>query len=376
MTSVQTTTVHEMGYGVEDTSSYHAIRRTQLRKQHNQHNLDEIRSRSSPILDKLQIPCEFAPIKRIISPISPVPSLKEQAPFTEYKPRDKIKVDQQAPIKELYVSPHPDDICYSCFSTVTRDQSVKNQQHTIERADNGRVIVTVFSKSRCANGELGEQLKRNVEDITRVRKVEDENFAKTVGCNLKQLGLPDSSARDEYSRWTHLADEDLQEQHRVVKDHPRYLEAEKSLSSVVRWAVHCKAAIYMPMAVGCHVDHLMTRVAVTCIMDQIKSERKIEILPIRLTYYEDLPYAYYVTEESIQKLAKAVLPVTATSKLIPVDANTWQRKKEAVMAYETQMKPIILPALHDRAITLATLEKDAITNNTDALLRERIWIVQ
>lgn len=398
MASVQTAPVLDAStHSMDGPTLYTAYNASSRIRKHHQ-DFDEVilPRNTKPTLERVMIPEDCRPLKRINSPRSPLLSpyasrLAEAASAFAKTAMDQSCVNvikqeircssiQQYPfLRELFVSPHPDDICYSCFSTVSKGKEEKDDgKHSILSRDNdpGRAIVTVFSKSRCANGELGEKLKRNVEDISRVRKDEDEQFAETVGCKLISLGLPDSSARDEFSRsWTHLADEDLQEQNSTVKSHPFYYEAQKALDPIIRWAIQCKAAIYMPLAIGCHVDHLMTRVAVSSIFEEIKMENRLIKLPIKLTYYEDLPYAYYQTEEYIQKLVKTVISKTAEPTLIEVDEECWEKKRRAVLGYATQMKPIILPALHERAVTLASLEKTGLCREEHKNLKERIWLV-
>jgi LmbE family N-acetylglucosaminyl deacetylase len=354
----------------EGLNMYQPLYRAHSRKHFTEVEKDDLPRSNRPAVEKVVIPDDFRSLKHVAnrSPLSPRPFLSAKlAPVPNIISLTTVtapvvnEIKPFAPIKELFVSPHPDDICYSCFSTVSQgDKGV---------IDGERVIVTVFSKSRCANGELGEQLKRSIPDISRVRKVEDEAFAGMVGCKLYSLDQPDSSARDEFSRWTHLADQDLEEQHRVVKSHVQFPETVRVLSPILRWAVKCKAAVYMPLGVGCHVDHLLTRVAVTTIFDEIKAERNAK-LPIKLTYYEDLPYAYYVTEESIHALAKTVLTSEAKSSLIPVDQDCWEKKRKAVLTYATQMKPTILPALQERAVTLASFD---VQQGEKINLKERIW---
>jgi LmbE family N-acetylglucosaminyl deacetylase len=378
MTSVDSKVLYDSLQGLK-LNMYEPFRRSSLRKHYTEVDEETLPRSNRPALTSIIIPDEhfaFSYLAAARSPLSPH-SLPSKSAFaitaaaTEQATLSQAKVlcsDKFPVIKELFISPHPDDICYSCFSTVEQGKEDVKQVGTDLEGE--RVIVTVFSKSRCANGELGDQLKRNVEDISRVRKTEDEQFAAMVGCKLHSLGQPDSSARDEFSRWTHLADQTVEEQQRVVKLHSHFQATYKAIAPILRWAVQCKAAIYMPLGVGCHVDHLLTRVAVTCIFDDIKAEKKIEKLPIQLTYYEDLPYAFYVTEQSIQDLAKEILPKDAKSSLISVDQECWEKKQKAVQTYATQMKPTIIPALNERAQTLASLE-----NVPSSSLKERIWTV-
>ncbi|UZJ55634.1 hypothetical protein CBS101457_004954 [Exobasidium rhododendri] len=270
-------------------------------------------------------------------------------------------------LRELFISPHPDDICYSCFGTAVQKEGNPNNTH------NGRMIVTVFSQSRCCNGHLAEKLNRNVSVITDVRKEEDESFAKSVNCRLLQLGLSDSSARDEFSRKEDLAIKSKAEMAEATKMHPSYARVQQALNDIIRWAIKCKAAIYLPLGIGCHIDHMMTRVAAESIMEEIRRESPTKKLPVMVTYYEDLPYAFYQTEETIEKMATTVIAGKSEVCLVPLDDELWERKTAAVQAYVTQMKPTILPSMESRAIFLAGSETHSEEEGTQR--RERTWIL-
>jgi LmbE family N-acetylglucosaminyl deacetylase len=270
-------------------------------------------------------------------------------------------------LTELYMSPHPDDICYSCYGKV----------HKGERSHRGsqgssRLIVTVFSQSRCCNGHLGEELKQNVDDITKIRKDEDEAFASSVGCKLIQLGLSDSSARDEFSRREELHIESKAEQAKAVKQHPTYAKVENALTDILRWAVKCKATIYMPLGIGCHIDHLMTRVATESILEDIRRESVTSRLPVQVNYFEDLPYATYQSNETIDRMTATVTGAKATEQLVTLDQLAWSQKRRAVEGYATQLKPTIIPSLKSRASYLADQVDDSDKQDQNQL-RERVW---
>ena len=86
----------------------------------------------------------------------------------------------------IFLSPHPDDIAYSCYGPLVNPP--------VPRLDSS-LILTVFSVSRHATGELGRRGCQH--EVTRVRKAEDETFASSVGCRLLSLDFPDSSVRNE-----------------------------------------------------------------------------------------------------------------------------------------------------------------------------------
>jgi LmbE family N-acetylglucosaminyl deacetylase len=268
-------------------------------------------------------------------------------------------------LTELYMSPHPDDICYSCYGKVH-----KGERSPRGNASSSRLIVTVFSQSRCCNGHLAEELKQNVDDITKIRKDEDEAFASSVGCRLIQLGLSDSSARDEFSRREELAIESKADQAKAVKMHPTYAKVQSALTDILRWAVKCKATIYMPLGIGCHIDHLMTRVATESILEDIRRESTMSRLPVQVNYFEDLPYATYQSQETIEKMTATVIGEKGIEQLVALDQLAWSQKTRAVQGYATQLKPTIIPSLESRALHLAD---QAGIEQEGTQLRERVW---
>lgn len=223
----------------------------------------------------------------------------------------------------------------------------------------GDVIVTVFSTSRCANGEIGSRLEHSVHNTTTLRASEDEAFAREVNADLVWLGFPDSSARDESSRRPDLGIEAMRGAAGTPSEnvkHAVFDDVRRSLVPIVLNAVSCGAQMYLPLGVGCHVDHWMVRVAVMSIINELvrtSISTSPEALLETLNFYEDLPYADQTTGSAIEVLAHAVLPVGATARLVPLTNEDWMRKQALVQAYASQMKPTILPSLYAHAQRLA-----------------------
>lgn len=286
----------------------------------------------------------------------------------------------------------------SSISSGSRRNSAVELKHDTQNA----LIVTVFSKSRCANGEIGAKLNRNVEDTTCLRTEEDQAFARSIGCDLLQLGFPDSSARDEPSRRPDLAEAAMKSSPGTkIRDVDHYIfeDVRKSLEPIVWMAIRAGAKIHLPLGVGCHVDHWMVRVAVLSILDELDvklgettsllseplkgifSTHLIggqEPLHERLIFYEDLPYADAQTNSHVERLAKSVLPLGSKAKLVHLTESDWCKKRCAILAYASQMKPTILPSLYNHATRLAQLGK-SIDPNFDStknhLVAERIWVI-
>lgn len=360
------------------------------------------------------------------------------------------------PMKRIFFSPHPDDIAYSCFGTIQNkprccsshnDGAVQSTFGIItpppspqpeEEASgyytsknkylprecpsvtsscsvqptsslygprvigpsSGDVIVSVFTTSRCANGEIGATLKHSVPDTTSLRAKEDEAFARKIGSDLVWLGFPDSSARDEPSRRPDLTQKALSSKQGTMierVDHEIYDDVRLALIPIVKNAVQCGAQMHIPLGVGSHIDHWMVRVAILSIVNELyfkmsdvrtisqKSEQcgRTKASPTAsshvielLTFYEDLPYADQSTKEHIDTLAMAVLPFGARSRLVTLNQKQWQAKQAAVELYASQMKATILPSLAGHAKYLATGGRDIDdTWSSSATMAERIWFI-
>lgn len=368
-----------------------------------------------------------------------------------FTPSSEMSAPAPPTLQRIFFSPHPDDIAYSAYGTASRPprcchheektdvpmhspsmsssssfsddatliastpsssstsstsgsrrNSAANSNVSLLNGQNA-LIVTVFSKSRCANGEIGARLNRDVEATTTLRADEDHAFARSIGCDLLQLGFPDSSARDEPSRRPDLAEAVMKgapgSKLRHV-DHYIYEDVRRALEPIVWMAIRAGAKIHLPLGVGCHVDHWMVRVAVLSILDELDVKlstastmmseplRNIfsthlvggqEPLHERLIFYEDLPYADAQTNDHIEKLALSVLPRGAKAQLVHLSESDWCKKRAAVLAYASQMKPTILPSLYNHATRLAqrgkAIDPDwALTARTH-LAAERIWII-
>lgn len=291
---------------------------------------------------------------------------------------------------------------YASSASSTSSGSRRNSAIDFKSDSQNALIVTVFSKSRCANGEIGARLNRNVEDTTSLRTDEDQAFARSIGCDLLQLGFPDSSARDEPSRRPDLAEAAIKSQPGTkIRDVDHYIfeDVRKSLEPIVWMAIRAGAKIHLPLGVGCHVDHWMVRVAVLSILDELdvrltKTTETLseplkgifsthliggqEPLHERLIFYEDLPYADAQTNTHVESLARSVLPVGAKAQLVHLTESDWSKKRAAILAYASQMKPTILPSLYNHATRLAQLGKSIdpeFDSTKPHLVVERIWII-
>ena len=241
----------------------------------------------------------------------------------------------------IFLSPHPDDIAYSCYGSLVNPPA--------PRLD-AIFMLTVFSTSVRANGQLGQ--RKSQEEISQIRQQEDETFARSEGCQIVTLGVPDSSARHETNSGPEISLNDSTK-------HPIFETVKAAISQVIGPAVG-HASIYVPLGIGSHVDHRMVRDAARI----IAAESGVPGALAGLRYYEDLPYAAFIEEHKIRRLAKQVISPTPTSYVVRLE-NFWGRKKKALQIYSSQLTPIVRKAM---------AEHSSAVNNGEFPGAERVWI--
>lgn len=248
----------------------------------------------------------------------------------------------------VFVSPHPDDAALSCGGLIAK-----------LRADGAAVtILTVFSGSgtlprltpyqRLALGfgssakwqpgddsdalagsgralaepEAGEAIP-TPEQVMAARRAEDESFAGFVGASVVFVNLPDAVFRG------YEGDAGLMGLPRP-DDPPPTDELRAALARL------SPEALYLPLAVGGHVDHRQVRRAGTALLAEPGSPYRD-----RTRFYEDFPYALTTGFERVERLDAEFLPslpagVTLTPEYVEID-EMLDRKLAGLRAYESQL---------------------------------------
>jgi hypothetical protein len=243
-----------------------------------------------------------------------------------------------------------------------------------------------------------------------MRRREDEAFARSVGAKLISLGLSDTSARDEGSRHPELlaAAAARNTASRLTVDHPLFDVVKERVKPIVQWAVKNHATIHVPLAVGCHIDHWMVRVAVlSSLVDiehdvqwaQLRHARRnsrlsgvdpMHLLALaeqgramqgsHLVFYEDLPYGFIGTDDMVQQTVAQFLPRDARVQLVPMTESDWERKMTAVKSYASQMKTTLLDMLYDHAKLLAkqgqSIDEQWLDAPSSWTMAERSWVLE
>jgi LmbE family N-acetylglucosaminyl deacetylase len=240
----------------------------------------------------------------------------------------------------IYLSPHLDDAALSCGGQIAQRTAVG--QHVL--------IVTIMAGEPPGEGLTGYaqelhgrwQLAHNA---VAVRRAEDVAACRILGADFQHWAVPDciyrlnpADGRPLYTDWAQITG-GIHEAERPLLD---------TLAQQLAQLPACDQVI-VPLGVGQHVDHLITRQA---------AERCFQET---LTYYEDYPYV-----RAPQALAAVIPPHDPDWQAESVSLTTAaiQTKIEAIAAFTSQ-----LSTFFDGR---AQLEKQ-ILEDTAVAGGERLW---
>ena len=218
----------------------------------------------------------------------------------------------------IFLSPHYDDVVLSCGGTVA----------ILVDADYAPLMVTIFG------GETPEELvgdfarwkhsrwgHDSADAVLGVRRGEDSAAAAVLGCRTRWLGYFDAIYRgDRYARDGELFGE-LQE----VEEGLAPLIADE-IVALPEWVAG--TTVYVPLAIGDHVDHQITFAA-----GRLLAARGIPVFA-----YEDCPYAIHSPQRIAPRLA--ALGDQIGPPIAMPTPTTLSRRIAAIAAYTTQV-PVI-----------------------------------
>lgn len=221
-----------------------------------------------------------------------------------------------SPVRVLYISPHPDDVAFSCFGAV----------RAVRAAPEGAVLVTVFSESDwTAQTGFAPQLR---DSIAAVRRQEDAAFATWLRLRQIDFRLPDSGVRGYTEHERYSGKTDLDPIGKTLAQRLKDLAGE--VGELDR--------VFLPLGLGNHVDHVLVR-----------DLGKLEFLNVRsLFFYEDLPYASQIEMEQISAVAES-LGIHLAPTIEGLAEPLWAEKAEAIRLYHSQLGPTTLERIASHA---------------------------
>jgi GlcNAc-PI de-N-acetylase len=226
------------------------------------------------------------------------------------------------------VSPHCDDVAYSLGGRLAA------KRLPLDRCE----LLTVFTASPYC--PLGSFRPEEVAKITELRLAEDREFCRRLGIAHFHYHLPEATLRSGYARL-----EDVRVSRSAALRDP-ILGTVCSLLTDLRQS-RDPSYVFVPVAIGGHADHWIVRVACEFVFEGEK----------RLVYYEDLPYAGYISEEDLEGQLKSISG-TARGSILPESG--WLGEKLALLrTYRCQV---------------SDCDVNAVIMSTTRIGGERIWL--
>jgi LmbE family N-acetylglucosaminyl deacetylase len=253
-------------------------------------------------------------------------------------------------IAHIFVQPHLDDVALSCGGTVALCVEKKEEP----------VIVTVF----CATPSPGTPISDfaatlhrawggNVEEVWAMRQEEDARAARVLGAASIRLAFEDAI----YRGGRYLSSAALRG---PPADGDADVAARVEGELIALWRGTRSARVYLPLAVGGHVDHRICHAAGAA----------LERAGASVSYYEDVPYVTVsgALDAHMTSFGESLVPVV-------VDVtSTFARRLEAIEAYASQLPRLFrmdgpFPGPHR-----ARIEAWARTVSPSNGLAERFWM--
>ena len=246
-------------------------------------------------------------------------------------------------MRHVFVSPHPDDVALACGGLVallrdrgedvaivtvfsgagSRDRLTRYQLRALgfdrEADDRGDPEPTDPAE---ANADAPATAPRP-DEVMAVRRAEDEAFARFAGASLVSLREPDGVFRGYAGGYQLMGS--------PRADDPAPIEELRT--ALARLAPD---RLYIPFAVGGHVDHRQTRRAAMALLAEPGSA-----YPDRALFFEDFPYAQSVGFERLDQLDPEVATgLPARIRLMPEYVeigDVLDRKVEGLQSYASQI---------------------------------------
>lgn len=219
----------------------------------------------------------------------------------------------RGPTRHRFLSPHYDDIALSCGGTVA----------LLSERGLAPEIEVLFGEGPAAGAVLSPFAAENLrdwgltaEEATAVRRREERAAAGILGAITSWLPFPDAIYRDRrYLNNDQLFGEPVT----VEMDLPERLIAALELAKADRSVMR----LYVPLAVGGHVDH----------RHAFHAGRSLSGLGWDVWFYEDLPYALRpgLLEERLAAIGPEFVPA-----VVPIGP-VWATKLASIFAYPSQL---------------------------------------
>lgn len=235
----------------------------------------------------------------------------------------------------LVVSPHQDDAAFSIGTTL----------EALAQAEWRICVRNVFSISQYA---LTLPASASVDEVCRIRADEDRAFADHLAgrrITIESLNRLDAPLREPYKN--------LRTKLPLTERESR--EATYVADQLRTASDFQTSAVLLPLALGDHVDHRIVH----------EAGRRAASCNALLGFYEDLPYAGWLSLESIQSTVVSIA-ASFDVELIPVlcghgGAAQVERKEFLARLYRSQLQPMILDPILNHASRMQGCERLWVT---------------
>lgn len=213
----------------------------------------------------------------------------------------------------IYLSPHLDDVALSCGGQV----------YMLGEIERPVLIVTVMAGEPpgLATSNYAQALHDRWQlqiDVVARRRAEDIRACQILGADHLYWDIPDCIYRshNETGDSLYISDRDI-----FGDVHPSEAELAIVLSNRIQ-SLPAHKRLIVPLGVGNHVDHQITRLAAE------------QAGPNRLVYYEDYPYA---ADPSALDAVTQTDCASWQATMIPLSEAAIMNKIEAIAAFESQL---------------------------------------
>lgn len=209
----------------------------------------------------------------------------------------------------IFLSPHFDDVALSCGGHVW--QLSQANQHveiwTIFAAEPQIITSSTIVNELHARWDAGP-------NPVRVRKKEDIRSCEILSANYKHFDFLDAIYRTDYDTGLPLYPtwQDV-----IGPMHPSDARTLNRLRKVITRSLSPGAALFVPLSIGNHIDHVLTRAA------SLGSKQ--------IRYYQDYPYVAGDIDFAHQ------IPAGYSKRVYPISQNALKAWQDSIAAYSSQI---------------------------------------
>lgn len=198
----------------------------------------------------------------------------------------------------------------------------------------------VFSRSHYIAGEVNDDFSPNrVDRVSAIRLAEEEKFADSLGgITVVPLGQNEAKLRG-HSDYTALE--------KTFSFNDADNQVIDFLASKLRKFFLSDYDIFIPLAVGGHIDHLVVRAVALKLIEELGST-----IMATLFFYEDLPYSAETKKVGWRPIKKIIKKLRLRKIILPIDLPS---KLKLIDFYPSQHDPAYYDGVATRALTARRL---------------------